>query len=362
METPLPPFQALNRSAQTRPDDVFLVQPVGDDEIRTFDFSGSLDTCQRIAAFLRGQSLRPGDRVGILSKNCAEWMLVDWAIQMAGLVSVPLFPTAAPRTIGECIAAVDIELLWVGKLDAPDRFRSALPEGCRTAELPYPTIPCDHAWDDVMACGPLPMPEWSEVTADDLMTIVFTSGSTGSPKGVALSFGAYHYACNNSVRVLSVGRDDRLLSFLPIAHIAERMMIQGSAVYAGAQVSFVESAQTFARDLRRAQPTAFMAVPRLWKKFQTTIEARIPSPLLRTLLTIPGVRQWVQNRVRSALGLQHARLIGSGAAPLNESLIRWYQRLGIEICEGWGLTETCCKCRRISAVICRGPIAIAIWA
>jgi long-chain acyl-CoA synthetase len=119
------------------------------------------------------------------------------------------------------------------------------------------------------------------------------------------------------------------------------MMIQGSAVYAGARVYFVESLQTFARDLQAAQPTAFMSVPRLWKKFRTTIEGRVPPPVLGTLLAIPGARRWLRAKVRHALGLQHARLIGSGAAPLDASLIHWYRRLGIEISEAWGLTETC---------------------
>ena len=173
------------------------------------------------------------------------------------------------------------------------------------------------------------------------MTIHFTSGTSGNEKGVAITYGAYHYACQNAISTMTVTPRDRLMSYLPLAHIAERMMIEGNAIFSGARVFFAHSLTTFAHDLQNAKPTAFMSVPRLWKNFQTAIHAKIPPALLNTLLAIPGVNLLTRWLIRRVLGLTNARLTGSGAAAMPVDLLKWYEKIGIPISEAWGLTETC---------------------
>jgi long-subunit acyl-CoA synthetase (AMP-forming) len=173
------------------------------------------------------------------------------------------------------------------------------------------------------------------------MTIHFTSGTNGPAKGVELTYQAYHYACQNTQTSMNVSADDRFLSYLPLAHIAERMMIEGNAVFSGARTYFVSSLDNFVTDLKFAKPTAFMSVPRLWKNFQTGIHSKLPPRVLDVLLRTPGISWLMKKLVRKLLGLSSARLTGSGAAAMPVDLLKWYERIGIPISEAWGLTETC---------------------
>jgi long-subunit acyl-CoA synthetase (AMP-forming) len=172
------------------------------------------------------------------------------------------------------------------------------------------------------------------------MTILYTSGSTGRPKGVVISYRAYAYGCAAARNVVNVGPTDHLFSYLPLAHITERTVTAGPAIYSGAECSFVESLKTFQHDLKRAQPTIFISVPRLWVKFQLGVHAKIAPRKLNFLLSIPIVNRIVARKIRNELGFGNCRSVGSGSAPISPLTIKWYERLGIKIGEGWGMSET----------------------
>ncbi|EAR10886.1 AMP-binding protein [Reinekea sp. MED297] len=335
------PYQSLQQLSLQLNQRPFLTQPLSDGHIRVYSYREAFDTVSRLAGGLRQRGLEPGQRIGILSKNCAEWFILDWAAQMAGLITVPLYPTQTAEHLNEALKAVPVHWLFIGKLDDPTLADALEVSHLTTANLPYETIGTDLDWATLTASEPLPETEWVVPTTSDIMTIHFTSGTSGKAQGVKLSYGAYHYACQNTRSAMQVTPEDRFLSYLPAAHIAERMMIQGNAVYSGAQLFFANDLSTFAADLKRAQPTAFMSVPRLWKNFQTAIHAKLPPSLVNALLAIPGVNRLFGRLVRRLLGLSHARLTGSGAAAMPIDLLTWYEKLGIPISEAWGMTETC---------------------
>ena len=177
--------------------------------------------------------------------------------------------------------------------------------------------------------------------ADELATIVYTSGTTGMPKGVMQTFGAFAWAIDSGLKRISVGSDTRMLSYLPLAHVAERALIEHGQLATGMHVFFAESLDTFARDLQRARPTVFFSVPRLWVKFQQGIHAHMPPQRLERLLKIPLAGRFLRRKILKALGLDQCEFAAGGAAPMPPDLLRWYASLGLNIIEVYGMTENC---------------------
>jgi long-chain acyl-CoA synthetase len=324
--------------AARMPDREFLYQPV-DGSLRILTFRQSEEAARRMAAALLGLGLQPGDKVAILAKNSAEWILADIAIAMAGLISVPIYPTANADTISYIIGHSEAKVVFIGKLDNPGIVRQAVPKSVKTIAFPYDIEGCDHRWQALIDAS-VPLQALYEPDPSEMMSIVYTSGSTGRPKGVVLSYRAYHYGSVAARDVVNVNTEDHLFSYLPLSHITERTVTAGPAIYAGARCSFVESLETFQHDLRAARPTIFLSVPRLWVKFQAGIHARIPPHKLKTLLTIPIVGRLVARKIRRGMGLDNCRSFGSGSAPISPLTIEWFHKLGINIGEGWGMTET----------------------
>ncbi len=140
-------------------------------------------------------------------------------------------------------------------------------------------------------------------------------------------------------QALEVTPEDRVLSYLPLAHVFERFVVGMGLLYAGFRLWFAESPGTFQDDLRRARPTVFLAVPRIWTRFQAGVFETVSPQRLDRLLKTPGVRRVVRRRILTALGLEHVRIAVSGSAPLPVAIRRWYRRLGLELLEGYGMSE-----------------------
>jgi long-subunit acyl-CoA synthetase (AMP-forming) len=329
---------ALTDWAEKTPDRVFLNQPVNG-ELRTYTWQQSAEQARRLASALLGMGLERGDKVAILAKNSAEWILADVAIAMAGMISVPIYPTAGVDTIAYIIGDSGASAVFVGKLDEPQTALEAIPAALPTIAFPYPIEGCRYAWQELVVDHE-PLRSLHEPHSADVMTILYTSGSTGRPKGVVISYGAYSYASKTAAAAITLVPKDRLFSYLPLAHVTERTCTAGPAIYAGATCAFTESLRTFKVDLLHARPTVFLSVPRLWVKFQAGVHASISPTRLKRLLAIPFVSNLVAKRIRAQLGLGSCRVFGSGSAPISPSTLRWYEKLGIEIGEGWGMSET----------------------
>jgi long-subunit acyl-CoA synthetase (AMP-forming) len=332
------PLELLADHLRQHPDQPYLHQPVAR-VWRSFTWREVDDQARRIASGLLAQGYAPGERIAILAKNCAEWFIVDLAIIMAGMVSVPIYTTAAAGTIRYVLEHSGARAIVLGKLDDTAAAEEAIPEGMLRLAMPYPTARADAHWNEWLSHH-APLAEIAEPQPDALFTLVYTSGSTGTPKGVEVT----HHNMAASAFYTRLRADarpgDRAISYLPLAHIAERAVVEHVSFGQNIEVFFVESLETFADDLRHARPSGFVSVPRLWTRFQTQILAKMPDARLQLLLRVPLLGRVVAARIRAAMGLDRARLFGSGTAPIAPALLQWYARIGIPISEGWGMTET----------------------
>ena len=333
-------LQRLYHWEQTAPERVVLTQPLGAGAVRDYTWAQVMDETRRMAAHLQSLGFEPGSRIAILSKNCAHWLMCDFAIWMAGFVSVPLYPTLAAGTIRQIIEHSESRLLFVGKLDGWDGMKAGVPAGLPCIGTPL-APPNDFVrWDDVVKSTP-PLPGQPLRAGDELATIMYTSGTTGVPKGVMHSFATFAWSIESALKRVSLGGDARMLSYLPLAHVAERTLVEHGLLATSMRVFFAESLETFIADLQRARPTAFFSVPRLWVKFQQGVHAKMPADKLARLLKIPILGRIVAKKVRKSLGLDQCTLAAGGAAPMPPELLRWYASLGLPIVEVYGMTENC---------------------
>ncbi|SHO22289.1 Tyrocidine synthase 3-Tyrocidine synthase III-ATP-dependent asparagine adenylase-Asparagine activase-ATP-dependent glutamine adenylase-Glutamine activase-ATP-dependent tyrosine adenylase-Tyrosine activase-ATP-dependent valine adenylase-Valine activase-ATP-dependent ornithine adenylase-Ornithine activase-ATP-dependent leucine adenylase-Leucine activase, partial [Moritella viscosa] len=332
------PLDALLHWEKHRANEVYLRQPING-TFHEFTWSQVADQTKRIAQALQSLGLTPGDKIAILAKNSAEWFINDLAIMYAGYISVPIYSTANAKTINYVLEHSEAKVLFIGKLDNYQSLEGKLPADVITISYPYETLTCQYKWNDLLEQHqPLATP--AHINLEDLMSIIYTSGSTGNPKGVMITFAAFKSASQNIVSSLGIIPGDRLLSYLPLAHITERVYIEGSSIYAGeGVVSFVESLDTFVSNIQSVEPTLFISVPRLWTRFQMGVLQKMPAHKLNFLLKIPFVNGLIRAKIKRGLGLQHARMLGCGSAAVSPSLLKWYERLGLNITEAWGMTE-----------------------
>ncbi|MFT6400564.1 MAG: long-subunit acyl-CoA synthetase (AMP-forming) [Bradymonadia bacterium] len=320
------------------PSRTHLTQPTGGGAARDYTRGQVLDQALRMAAHLQAQGWEPGSRIAMLSKNCAEFMIAELAIWMAGHVTVGLFPTANAETISYIVEHSEAKMVFVGKLDTWDELKGALPEDMPKIAFPLAPKTDLTKWDDVLA-NTEPLAERPTRAADDLAIIIYTSGSTGRPKGVMHNFGGMSAATHGVVKQLAITENDRGLSYLPLAHVFERAYVQCTTFVAGHHVFFAESLETFVQDLQRAKPTLFISVPRLWLKFQLGVFKKMPPKKLELFLKIPILSGIVKKKILGGLGLGSCRLAGSGSAPIPAELISWYRKLGLNLLEGYAMSE-----------------------
>ena len=320
------------------PDHLWMTQPIGNGEVETYTWAQAMDQARRMAAHLKSLNLEPGSHIGLISKNCAHFILTDLAIWMAGHVSVALYPTLNADTIEYILDHSESKLLFVGKLDGWDGIKKGIPADMPCISFPLAPPNDYESWDSITARTE-PLQGKPSREADDLAIIVYTSGSTGRPKGVMHNFAAIAAAAKGAEKVFGTTTEDRMLSYLPLAHVFERFIVETGGLRAGMQIFFAESLDTFVADLNRAQPTVFVSVPRLWLKFQLGVFHKLPPKKLNRLLHIPLLNRVIKKKVLTGLGLQHVRLAASGSAPIPPDLIQWYRDLGLELLEGYGMSE-----------------------
>jgi len=319
------------------PDKVFLTQPHSGGQATDYTWRQTMDQVRRMASHLAALNLPPRSQIAIVGKNSAHWIMSDLAIWMAGHVSVPLYSTLSAETARKILDHSESRLLFVGKLDDWPTIKAGIPAGMPLIELPLAPDTGAPKWQDLLARS-APLAQVPQRDPEELSTIIYTSGTTGDPKGVMLSFGGM-VAAMVADTTLDVRTSDRYLSYLPLAHSYERYAGEGVSIFFGLHVYFAESLESFLQDLQRARPTLFCSVPRLWMKFQSGVHAKMPAPKLKTLLSIPIVNWLVRRKILKGLGLDQARYAFSGAAPLAPEVIDWYRGLGLELLEGYGMSE-----------------------
>ncbi len=334
------PVEMLDHWAKTQGDDIYLRQPING-KFHDLTWQQVQTQVRQLAGALRHLRLMPGDKIGILSKNCAEWLITDLALMLGGYISVPIYPTANADTMSYALEHSEAKAIFVGKLDYWAEQETAIGGEILRLSMPYETMPSQYHWNDLLKLGK-PLIDEPYPDIEQPMTLIYTSGSTGKPKGAIQTFASYGWTCQKVVEDLQTDKKDRLLSYLPLAHITERVAIEGASFYSGTPVAFVESLDSFVEDVKRAAPTVFFSVPRLWSLFQKNIIDKIGSDKkLSLLLKIPIISGMVKRKIKQGLGLEHCRLLGSGSAPIPMATLKWYSNIGIDICEAWGMTENC---------------------
>ena len=335
--------EQLAWNAQTFPHRLFLDQPVESGRIQ-FTNAEAYAEAARFARGLYALGVKPGDRVALIGKNSAHWLIYDYGVSLAGAVSVPIYPTIDAPTARAVLEHSESKVVVLGKLDDVARYRDCVPHGIEVVTTPDHRLEGDRSWDEVCALGD-PDAALPTLHADDLMTVIYTSGTTGMPKGVMHSYRNFQEAFRIILTQFDFLHQEVFLSYLPLCHVAERMIISAAGVYLTGRVHFVQSLETFAADLERAQPTVFLAVPRIWEKFAENLHRKLPAAWLRRALA-PVLRK--------KLGLSRSRLVLSGAAPIRASLIDEFASLGIVIQEVYGMTENL----GITTVNFRGKVRI----
>jgi len=322
-------------------DRIWLTQPMGggDANIKTWTWAEAVGEARRMAAFLKSLDLPRRSSIALCSKNCAHWLMADLAIWMAGHVSVPVYPILTADIVNYTLEHSEAQLLFVGKLDPVwADMQQGVPADLKTVAFPLAPTSDDEQWDDIVSTH-LPLTALSDCPTDETATIIYTSGSTGKPKGAMLSFEAMFRSGTGIRDYLDTHSDDRILSYLPLAHVYERWVVQAHSLVAGFELYFAESLDTFLHDLQRARPTLFISVPRLWIKFQLGVFEKLPPEKLDRLLRIPILSGMVKKKILRQLGLDQVRFAGSGSAPIPKEVIEWFRRLGLELLEGYGMTE-----------------------
>lgn len=332
-------LQRMYRWERQRAEHIFLTQPFGGGKVRDWTWAQAIDEVRRVAAYLQSQHWEPGARVAILSKNCAWWILADLAIWMAGYVSVPIYPSVRPQSVRQILERSACKACFLGATDETEMVRCGIPEGVLCVCFPTAPNTQQPAWDAVIAAN-APLPGCPARPADDLATIIYTSGTTGVPKGVMHSFAAFSFNVKSLTQLLGLTAEERFFSYLPLAHVVERVGIAASAVYLGARIFFMEAVNTMLGDLHRARPTIFLSVPRILLKFQRGAFEKVSPENLDRLMHLPLISGYVKARILQELGLDSVLHAACGAAALPPELLLWYRHLGLELAEGYGMTET----------------------
>ncbi len=334
------------------------------------------DNVAKVAAWLQAQGIGKGDRVAILSGNCPEWIMTDIAIQAVGGICVPIYATSSAKDVSYICQHADIKLVFA---DTAKRTEVLTDCPVATVVLYQDAGPNaltlrtnTHTWAQILQSTTTPIPRAVDVRDDDIATLIYTSGTTGNPKGVIHTVGTVKACVAPVLDVFREGKPaapaDRLFSFLPLSHVAERVLIALLSVYTGTEVAFARGIDTLSEDLVRCRPTVLLCVPRLWEKIFEKIQSglRTASPGKRAIfglaknlgsIRISGNRvyrdrdQWISAKIsdglvgkklRARLGLDRTRMLLTGSAPTRPDVMRFFASFGLMIREVYGLTENLC--------------------
>jgi long-chain acyl-CoA synthetase len=301
------------------------------------------DEVKLVAHGLRSLGVKSGQHIAIFSRNSPHWVMADFAIWRTGGVTIPIYANASVETFQQIFEHSEARVLFIGSKDLFMKVQTAIPPTVTVICLEErPFINGLLSWKELRDRGRNRDDRLPSRRADEVATIVYTSGTTAKAKGAMHSFGNLAVGGSNIVRVVPFHEEDHFFSYLPLAHVAERLLVEMGSLYAGAHVTFARSLERFARDLKDSQPSVFLAVPRIWQKFQEGILSKIPQKKLDFLLSLPLVSGVTKRRIRNDLGLGKARVILTGAAPVPVDMLRWFARLGVVIQEAYAMTENFC--------------------
>jgi len=333
------PLEAFLYWEANTPKRIFLNQPILG-KIHSYSFARAGEESRKIASYLKSLNLPEKSHIALLSNNCAHWIMSDIAIMMAGYVSIPIYPSLNAEGINQVLVHSESKAIIIGKLDKFESQKPGIPDIHKISIDLYGNDE-GALWEDIV----LKEEKLEQVNIqkpDDLHTIIYTSGTTGSPKGVMHSVQNFTVPITTAIEMFEIPNHYKIFSYLPLAHVAERLATGTLGITVGGEFYFPESLDTFAADLENCQPYTFFAVPRIWTKFQEKILSKFSQKKLNFLLKIPLINSIIKKKLKQKLGLSNAKIIISAAAPLSISIMHWYKKIDITILQGYGMTEDGC--------------------
>ncbi len=318
------------------PDVVWLRERQGD-TFTEWTWARAASEIDAVGAVLESR-FGKGERMAILSRNRAHWFLADFAIIRSGNVAIPIFTTVPASSAQYVLDFSGAKALFLGEAENWAAVREVVPDGVTLVALPGVEIEDEHvSWDDLLAEGAGSAPK-HEASPDDLLSLVFTSGTTGVPKGVMQTHTSMIEPIHRFEKAFAVRENPRFLSYLPLSHIAERQLVEGYSLVDHGTVTFNESLPTLLRDMTDVRPNFFFGPPRIWEQLQGMVLAKLGSQdVLDRLLAEDEADARAQ--VDAILGLGDSDYCLTAAAPTPPALIEWFRGVGIELLEGFGQTE-----------------------
>jgi len=335
----LSPLEMLYKWEREKPQSIYLSQPING-VWHNWTFYEVGQEVRKMASYIESLNLEENSKIGILSKNCAHWIMSDLAIMLSGHISVPLYPNLNKESLNKILIHSETQLLFVGKLDDFKLMQDGIPSNIDC--ITYPFYSEDYPiWDDLIM-NVNPLSDNVIRPLENLASIIYTSGTTGDAKGVMHSFFNFSYATVNASKSLEISNNEVFFSYLPLSHIAERLLVQMCSLFSGGKIFFAESLDTFGDNLSYASPTVFLGVPRIWTKFQQGILLKLPQKKLDILLKIPFISSLIKKKIKKSLGLIKATNVFTGAAPTPVTTFKWFAKLGIFLQEAYAMTENTC--------------------
>ena len=322
--------------AASQPEQVWM-RDLSESGATEYTWGAAVAEIDRVAAWLEAE-FGHGERMALLSRNRAHWIMADMGIIHSGNVTVPLFTTHAQATAEYILSFTDTKVLFLGETENWRSVKEVLPKGCVLITLPGVDCDLPHTkWEDLVAAASREAPVY-EPGPDDVVSLVFTSGTTGVPKGVIQTHATNLIPMRRCQYLFTQREQPRWFSYLPLPHIAERQIVEFSSINTGGEIWLNESLETLARDLPQCRPNIFFGPPRVWEQLRQSITAKFGgAEALATALA--SDRAGVQTLVRGALGMDEVEYCLTAAAPTPPSLIEWWDEVGVKLCEGFGQTE-----------------------
>jgi long-chain acyl-CoA synthetase len=322
--------------AETQPDKIWM-RDLSGEGAREYAWAPTIAEIDAAAAALE-ERFGHGQRMALMSKNRAHWVMADLAVIHSGNITVPLFTTLPASTAEYILDFTDCKVLFLGETENWSSVKDVLPEGCLVVTLPGVNCELPHeTWADLVDAANTSRPSY-QPNSEDMVSLVFTSGTTGLPKGVIQTHESNLVPMRRCQYLFTEREQPRFFSYLPLSHIAERQIVEFSSVNSGGEIWFNESLETLARDLPQCRPHIFFGPPRVWEQLRQSVTAKLGgAEALQTALA--NDREAVQTLVRGALGLDEVDYCLTAAAPTPPPLIDWWDEVGVSLCEGFGQTE-----------------------
>ena len=334
------PVENFLKWESSKKNETFLIQPING---KNYEFSWERvgAEARKICNYIKSLNFPKNSKIAIISKNCAHWIITDLAIMMSGNISVPIYANVNGKTAKYILEHSESKMIFIGKLEESDwdQIENHIPNEIIKVDFGYYDLKCDFPkWDEIISKHD-PINKIHDINMDDTITIIYTSGTTGIPKGVVLNYKAAATATKNLDLLFPLNEKDRFISYLPLSHIAERALVEHGGILSGGKIFFVETLETFAKNLKASKPTIFFGVPRIYTKFMTKILSIFPQSAINFIMSTPLLNNIFSFIIRKSLGLNKSRICITGAASIPISTLEWFDRFKIKIYEAYGMSE-----------------------